>query len=639
MKPVDPNLAFQSAEKAAAKGDWAGARRSYGRILKSMPRDWRGFYRAGLIEARGGHYQQAEKAFGRARVLSPENSDVAANLAQVYLLMDQPALALELLEWVVARTPNQPEIHHRIGLARQELGQLEEAEEAYRRAMALGSKDPGVLNNRAVVLQKLGRSIEAIRLLEVLVQRGATGTEMLNNLGNLYRGVGRFDDSAAIFVSAVSRAPDSSHLHRNMALLNRDRGDISSGITAARRAAICAPEVMDGLVIIAEMLEHRADLADAATLLRRAVVGAPGHADAVALQARVQRRGGDAAGALSMLERTLSRHESLPGGHKLLFEAAQAEQSLGRFAEAFETLVKANQRQLRAMPPGLVDANRVFGQIRDLARVIDAVDPERFPARTSIQTEAPVFLVGFPRSGTTLLDQILDSHPSVVVLEERPLVVGMIARMTNAGYRYPADLDCLDEAALVALRRGYLTDRDSYIQVPDGHIFIDKMPLNIVHAALIRRVFPGARFLLALRDPRDVCLSCFMQSFELNDWMAAFTDIEMTADLYNAVFDLWHRTSDRLSLDCHRVRYEDLIEDLRGTASAAIEFLGLDWDDGMARFHEHAKSRGHLNTPSHAQVTQPVYGHAVQRWKRYGAAMEETARILEPSRIALGYGA
>jgi Flp pilus assembly protein TadD len=641
MKSIDPNVAFQSAEKAIAKGDWGGARRAYGRVLKSMPRDWRGFYRAGLIEARGGHYLQAEKALGRARALAPDNPDITANLAQVYLLMDRPALALDLLQAIAEKTPNISEIHHRIGLACQELGRFEEAEEAYRRAMELGSSDPAVLNNRAVVLQNLGRSMEAISLLEMLVQPGGgdAGTEMLNNLGNLYRVVGRFDDSAAIFTTAVSRAPTVSSLHRNLALLNRDRGDIARGIAAARRAAICAPNVMDGLVIIAEMLEHRADLKDATHLLRRAVIGAPMNADAVTLLARIQRREGDAVGALDVLERASSRGEALPGEHKLLFEAAQAEQSLGRFSEAFESLVEANRRQLAAMPTGRVDPDRVFQQVRGLGRLVDTIDPEEFLAASSEDADGPVFLVGFPRSGTTLLDQVLDSHPEVVVLEERPLVAGMIARVKSNGYRYPEDLARLDDATVAALRRGYLTDRDRYINVPGGHVFVDKMPLNIVHAALIRRVFPNARFLLALRDPRDVCLSCFMQSFELNDWMAAFTDIKTTAELFNVVFDLWRRTSERLSLDYHTVRYEDLIKDLRATASAAIGYLGLDWVEDMASFHEHAKRRGHLNTPSHAQVTQPVYSHAVQRWKRYGAAMDEPARILEPSRIALGYGA
>lgn len=640
MKPVDPNAAFQAAEKAIAKGDWGGARRAYGRVLKSMPRDWRGFYRAGLLEARGGNYRFAEKALIRARDLAPDNADISANLAQVYLFMDAPEPALELLQAIVSKAPNLPDIHQRIGLACQEMGRFEEAEAAYGRAMELGAGDPAVLNNRAVVLQNLGRSMEAIGLLEILVERGSGGTEMLNNLGNLYRVVGRFEDSAGVFAAAVAAAPENAHLHRNLALLHRDRGDAAAGINVARRSCICAPEVMDGLAIIAELLEHRADLEDAKRLLNRAITGAPTNTDAAALLARIQRREGDAEGALRSVERFMSRAKNPLGGHKLMFEAAQAEQSLGRFDAAFDSFTRANRAQMAAMATGRVNPDRVFAQVRALADMIESVDPEGFPPPVPTRmVDAPVFLIGFPRSGTTLLDQVLDSHPSVVVLEERPLVAAMIARVKSAGFRYPQDLPRLDNTTLDTLGRGYLADRERYVAVPPGHVFIDKMPLNIVHAALIARVFPEARFLLALRDPCDVCLSCFMQSFELNDWMAVFTDIETTAGLFNDVFNLWHRTARKLALDHHRVRYEDLIQDLRSTASAAIGYLGLEWDEEMAAFHEHAKRRGHLNTPSHSQVTQPVYSHAVQRWKRYGTAMDGAARLLEPSRLSLGYGA
>jgi tetratricopeptide (TPR) repeat protein len=639
MKSVDPNAAFQAAEKAAAKGDWPGARRAYGRVLKSMPRDWRGFYRAGLLEARGQHFRFAENALERALSLAPDNAEIAANLAQVHLLAGNPARAVELLRPIARKAPKVPEIRHRIGLACQELGRLDEAEEAYREAMELGSRDPAVLNNRAVVLRALGRSMEAIALLETLKQRGDAGIETLNNLGNLYRVVGRNSDSAAIFTEALMRNPLNAHLHRNLALLNRDSGDSAAGIATARRAALCEPGAVDGLVIIAEMLEHRADLAEAERFVLRAICVSPENPDAVTLQARIQRRRGDNEKALDILRASPVINADRPGGHKLLFEAAQAEQALGRYDQAFATLVEANRRQIAATPTGRADPKRVFEQVRILGEMVDALDPGAFAPEGSPEADdAPVFLVGFPRSGTTLLDQVLDSHPSVAVLEERPLVSGMIARLRQAGQRYPQDLPYLDVSAVAGLRRGYLEDRDRYIPVPSGSVFVDKMPLNIVHAALIRRVFPKAPFLLALRDPRDICLSCFMQSFELNDWMAVFTDIEETARLFDAVFNLWRRTSAKLALDYHAVRYENLIGDLRGTASAAIRFLGLEWDDAMAEYHEHAKRRGHLATPSHSQVTQPVYSHAVQRWKRYGGAMEKTAKILEPSCIALGYG-
>lgn len=252
--------------------------------------------------------------------------------------------------------------------------------------------------------------------------------------------------------------------------------------------------------------------------------------------------------------------------------------------------------------------------------------------------EDPVFLVGFPRSGTTLLDQVLDSHPKVTVLEERPLVTGMIGRLAARGIDYPSGLARLDDAVVAELRAGYVEDRDRLVALDDGVVFVDKMPLNIVHAGLIRRVFPRARFLLALRHPADVCLSCFMQAFELNDWMAVFSSLDETARLYRAVFSLWRETRSALGLAVHEVRYEDLTADLEATAGGAVGFLGLDWDPRMAAFHEHARSRKTLATPSFSQVTRPIYRDAVARWRRYGFATDAIATMLAEEIEAFGYG-
>jgi tetratricopeptide (TPR) repeat protein len=639
MKPTDPNTAFQLAEKAIMRGDWLAARRAYGRVLRSLPADWRGYYRVGLLEAGGGYFELAERAFKKALALSEDNIQVAANLAQVFLLTDRPNETVALMNSIAVKAPNSPDVQRLIGTAHQELGRLDLAEEAYRRAMELGTSDPAVLNNRAVVLQALGRSAEAIELLELLRSRGDDKLETLNNLGNLYRVVGRNSKSAETFALALEHAPLSTHLHRNLALLNRDGGHIDAGIASARRASISNPQDVDGLVVMAEMLEHRAELGHAGRLTDRALMGAPGNMDALALMARVHRRNGDSEAALHLLQDALLALAGRPGEHKMFFEIAQVEQALGHYHEAFQALVQANQSQMSWMPEGRVDPLRAFDQVLALNDMLSIFEVNEFSINNPVDPEgAPVFLVGFPRSGTTLLDQVLDSHPSIVVLEERPLVAGMIARIKNAGYRYPEDLCRLDNEILESLRVGYLNDRDSYISVPESCVFVDKMPLNIVHAALIRRVFPNARFILSLRDPCDVCLSCFMQSFELNDWMAVFTDIEATARLYDGVFSLWRGTVEKLRIDHHVVRYEDLIADLRSTASATMAYLGLEWDDRMAAFHEHAKRRGHLATPSHSQVTQPVYGHAVGRWRRYGAAMDDVADRLKPSRQAMGYG-
>jgi tetratricopeptide (TPR) repeat protein len=648
MKPVNFDAVFKSAETAAARGDWEGARRRYGKALKAAPRDWRGYYQAGLLEARAGNYAIAAKALERARGLAGDNLQVIANLAQIYLLTGKPADAVPLLEAVAAAAPETADVQRQLGTAYQALGRLAEAETAYGRAIALGQRDPVVFNNQAVLLQAQGRIPEAIELLESARRRlgngGDGGVEILNNLANLYTAIGHTGKAVDIYALALRQDPLNVHPHRNLALLYRDLGHAIAADNAAHRAAVADPARVDGLVIAAELLEHRADLDTARRLAGYARVGAPDNVEALCLVARTHRRAGDPAAALEILATAGDPLGDRPGAHKAWFEAAQAEQALGRLDRAFAALVTANRRQLRAMPPGKVDPARAFARVRSLGVMLDDAEPAMLagPPRErgrGLDHRAPVFLVGFPRSGTTLLDQILDSHPLVRVLEERPLVTGMIGRLKAAGHAYPEALASLDDATLDTLRAGYFADRDRHIDVGADTVFIDKMPLNITDAALIRRVFPDARFLLSVRDPCDVCLSCFMQAFELNDWMAVFTDLDATARLYGAVFDLWFRTAAKLDLDHHVVRYEDLTADLRGTAAAAMRYLGLDWDDRMAAFHVHARQRGHLATPSHAQVTQPVYRHAVNRWRRYGAVMDEAARILEPYRLILGYGA
>lgn len=638
MKSMTFETAFKSAEAAAARGDWETARRHYRKYLKVMPRDWRGFYQAGLLEARAGHYEIAARALERARGLAADNPQVTANLAQVYLLNGQPGDALPLLEAVAAAAPGEADVQRRLGATYQELGRLTEAEQAYRRAMDLGQRDAGLFNNLAVLLQAQGRIGEAIELLENARQANGDGVEILNNLANLYTAIGQTDRAMAIFARAVGQEPLNVHPHRNLALLHRDLGNGDAALDAAHRAAVAKPDSADGLVIAAELLEHRAELDGAGRIVGYALAAAPDSLDAHCLVARIRRRSGDPMAALDSIDAAIAWLSDRPGAHKLRFEAAQAEQALGRFDRAFTALVTANRHQLEATPPGKVDPNRAFERVRALESMLDGLDAKMFAAPSGRgDPGSPVFLVGFPRSGTTLLDQILDGHPRVQVLEERPLVTGMIGRLVAAGHQYPGDLPSLDDATLDALRTGYFKDRGHHIEVAPGSVFIDKMPLNITDAALIRRVFPDARFLLSLRDPCDVCLSCFMQAFELNDWMAVFTNLEDTARLYGAVFDLWFRMVDELGLDHHVVRYEDLINDLRGTAEATMRYLGLDWDDRMANFHDHARRRGHLATPSHAQVTRPVYRDAVNRWRRYGSVMDEAARILRPYRVALEY--
>jgi hypothetical protein len=183
----------------------------------------------------------------------------------------------------------------------------------------------------------------------------------------------------------------------------------------------------------------------------------------------------------------------------------------------------------------------------------------------------------------------------------------------------PDGLAELDPNRLAALRNAYFAELDKYIDPDNGStMFIDKLPLNIVEAGLIYRVFPNARFLFVLRHPCDCVLSCYMQNFQLNDAMANFLDIADAARLYGDVMTLWQQYLSLLPMTVHTVRYESIIENFDETVSDVLNFLGLAWDDSVRNYAETARLRERINTPSYNQVTQPIYTRANGRWERYG---------------------
>ena len=156
------------------------------------------------------------------------------------------------------------------------------------------------------------------------------------------------------------------------------------------------------------------------------------------------------------------------------------------------------------------------------------------------------------------------------------------------------------------------------------------MPLNIIHVGEIVRIFPDAKFILSIRHPCDCILSCFMQSFFLNDSMANFTDLESTSKYYNKVMTLWQQYLKVFKVKYHLIRYEDLVKNFETSVKKLLNFLDLEWSDSVNKFYETAKGRGKISTPSYNQVNKPIYSKSVGRWKNYEKEFTEIYPIIEP---------
>jgi hypothetical protein len=248
-----------------------------------------------------------------------------------------------------------------------------------------------------------------------------------------------------------------------------------------------------------------------------------------------------------------------------------------------------------------------------------------------------VFFVGFPRSGTTLLEQILASHPDIVTLDEREVLMDSTKSLFVSDQALDR-LSSLEAGEADSLREAYWRRTRDYCPDLAGKVFIDKLPLNSVRLPLVAKLFPRAKVLFALRDPRDVVLSCFRRRFGMNPAMYQLLTLEGAAAYYDAVMRLVDQYTAKLPLSLHYVRYESLVDDLRREAEGVCGFIGVAWDDSMLDFAQTARSR-EIRTPSARQVRRGLYNEGVGQWRAYAAHLAPVMPLLAPWVEKFGYPA
>jgi tetratricopeptide (TPR) repeat protein len=512
-------------------------------------------------------------------------------------------------------------------------------------------RDLQALRHEGYRLQSEGRHAEAAARYEQVVAAEPGDWEIWNNLGNARRAAG--DRAGA--VAALSEARDlragEPAIHFNLAVALAEAGHAEAADAAFAEAARLTPDRPQALLALGRAFSGLGRYEEAEAAYRRA----PGVADSWFERGQLLERGN----RLDRLSALIAEAEQ--AGFRLPYLDALALDREGRHGEALAQAKKmptADDPLRRALLIGRLadkagDAAGAFAAYTEMNRIAAAAFPGAHAAAGAYRSHvaalvemltpayvagwapipagerpAPVFLVGFPRSGTTLLDTLLMGHPDLHVLEEVPLLERSAAAL--------GDFSRLPE--LDAAETGHL--RDLYFAalgpVPDK-IVVDKLPLNLLGAPLIHRLFPEAKFIFAARHPCDVVLSCFMQDFDINPAMANFLDLEDAARLYDLVLAFWHRACALLPLDVHVLRYEALVADKEGQLRALVAFLGLPWNDKVLDNQGNARERGLISTPSYAQVAEPVYARASGRWQRYRDQLAGVLPILAPWAEKMGY--
>ncbi|UCD87832.1 MAG: tetratricopeptide repeat protein [Desulfobacterales bacterium] len=596
-------------------------------------------FKAGLRHHRAGRMKEAETLYSGVLQIHPDHFKALHRLGLLYCETGRFSTGMHLMKKAIAINANVPELYNDLGQALHDLARPEEAIACYEHAIKLNPRFAKAYNNLGNAFHDLEKHGEAMACLRQAIELKPDDADANNNLGIALSELDKPQEAAAYFEKATTLKPDFAEAHNNLGNALAQLGKIEEAITSYKRAAELKPSFPDAHGNLAYLLESTNQIDQAAKSAGTALELDPHAATAHLITAKCERRDGNFEGALRRLEAIDAKAVNAMVRAELLSEKGRLYDRLGSADKAFECFCEANAVTSQTWLARQINRDAYVEQVSRLRSwflntPIDTWSPSpRMP-----RNDYPAFLVGFPRSGTTLLQQILGTSRGLVILEEKPLVDSMIDHLGAHRFRDPEDIPRIDTTVIKDLRNAYLSKASEYVHGQHNALLVDKMPLNMVHVALIHQVFPGARIILALRHPCDVCLSCFMQNFRLNEAMIHFLDLNNTANLYNLVMELWSVYEARLPLNLYVIKYEDLVNEFDKETRRLFEFLELPWDTSVRDFAARAKAQDVKSlTPSYDQVSEPIYNRSIDRWKRYARHIEPIVDIMKIHVKALGY--
>lgn len=616
---------FEQAVDDFKRGELDLARQAAERALQEQPSpSWQ--HLLGLVHCRLGDPARGAGHLRAAVEGEPGNVGFQVMLARSLIDSGQARNVLALPEPGPIHSPATLALWRARAEAAALADETEMAIDSWKRVASAAQRDWSAWNGLANALAAAHRWPNAVEALMNAVKLKPDEAELRRNLAAAFAASDRHEEAVAALedVEQLSGRSRDTAVARGKSLISLTRfGDAE---VAYREALEIQPGDAEATQDLGLLYERTNQLEALSDLLAKASTAGVAEDSLAYLLAVIALRDGKVEEADNKLEAAPVEDDPVRWWRL----KARIEDRKGKPAKAFAAMDKMN-RATRDFEQWREKGAAYRERLRSLARILVDAGAD-LPRLDQPERRAPAFLVGFPRSGTTLLDTFLMGHRDTQVLEEIHLLGAaeeQIGRVSELPRRSQDDLR--------RARAAYFREMDQHVPNDFAGLVVDKLPLNMLGAPFMQAMFPEAPILFAQRHPCDAVLSGFMQSFVMNDAMASFLTIEDSADLYDAVMSGWTAICEAFDLPVHTVVYEELVQDPEGSLRPAVEFLGLEWDPNVLAHRETAKSRGAIITPSYNQVTEPLNTRASGRWKKYRKELEPVLPLLLRWAERLGY--
>jgi tetratricopeptide (TPR) repeat protein len=675
---------FSTAVAAFRSGRLREAESRCRDVLSQDPSHAEALNLLGVIAGASGNHKQAAELMKRAVTIAPAVMEYRRNLARALMREEKLAEAEEVLRPAIAANSESPQLLGLWGAVIGQRGNQTEGIVALRKAVELAPYDPSHHFNLAELYRRDKQRDAALTHLKKTVELAPNYTEALNNLAGMQLERGEFMDALGTLQRLLQVNPRSAQAYCNLGVLMGAAGDAEASELALRNAVTLAPNLprahfhlANQLVAVgkldeaeqqicalrdtaeserlsvklthAKILERKGDITGAAAILDSIDEEDRSIPDIAIICAIVLEQQGKAEEALALLESALEVNglAALEGIY-INFTLGDVYDSLGRYDEAFASYKLGNENRKRAFFK-FDRAEKMVGTTSQ--RLTAQYEPEfyrRCPTST-LETDVPIFILGMPRSGTSLLEQILASHSQVFGAGEltamrdavretyedpnqkqawSPLVIIDKDPSVDQQCMIPKGWSTITAEQLSALGSRYL----GYIRKLDekARRITDKMPYNFILVPLIAKVFPHGKIIHTRRHPLDTCLSCYFQNFTGGSEYSF--DLAELGKFYRNYLDLMKYWRDTLQVPMLEVDYERLVRDPESNVRAILDYCELEWEDACMNFH---KSKRAISTASYQQVRKPIYTRSAGRWRNYGKHLDPLIEALGIDRAEL----
>jgi len=553
-----------------------------------------------------GRAPEAADCYVRAIRLRPSYAPAFCNLGNAQRSLGQLSASLQSCRHALNLDPRLIDAHGNLGNTLRDLGQLEEAVASYREALRLAPRHAGVLNNLGSVLRDLGRLDEAANSHWLALQANPNYADAYAKLGQALSDLGRPEDAVESFRRGLGLDPRDAEAHAALAVTLRMLGRIADAESVCRKALELRPDLAAAHAFTGDLAVDQGDLVRAEQSYRRALALSP---DLPAAWLGLRRFAQDDPQAWeNTARRLLGQRQPLRISIDLHYALGEHCDAAGQYAAAFAHYREANELAKRT---GLRYDREAAS--RQVDRIIQTYDAARFAALSegANASRRPVLIVGMPRSGTTLAEQILASHPDVFGAGECPFWVG-----TEAAFDAAAKQQTVTSEVRAKIAADYLQLLGS--RAGSAARVVDKTPANTLALGLLHALLPNARIIHMQRDPRDTCLSIYAHDFARGHAYAAdLGDLVHQYREYQRLMAHWRRVLPAGTL--LDLPYEELVAEPEAASRRMVEFIGLPWDSACLGFHTTVRT---ILTHSKWQVRQPITAASIGRWRHYAAHIE-----------------